>query len=212
MPLWRREALLRWAERENGWIIEDDYDGDLHFTGRPLAPLQRLDTHGRVIYVGTFTKMMFPSLRVAFLVAPPALVDAFRRAKHTMDGHAPGHTQAALADFIGEGHLATHLRRIIAEYDRRRVALLDAIANVGDLLESGPANSGLQFSAYLKHPVDDSRLASLCAEEGVDLLPLSKFYLGPSRAGLLLGFACSHPARTHAAMQTVTRAIRGQLV
>jgi GntR family transcriptional regulator/MocR family aminotransferase len=208
LSLERRTALLEWAVREDGWIIEDDYDGDLHFEGRPLAPLQRLDPAGRVIYVGTFSKMMFPSLRVAFLVAPQNLVSAFRKAKHSMDGHAPGHTQSALADFIMDGHLATHLRRIMAEYDRRRLALLESLSSVADLVTPGPSDSGLQLSVYLRKPADDRRIALLCRDEGIDLLALSKFYLETPRDGFVMGFACSHPARTQSAMRIVERVIR----
>lgn len=209
MALRRRLALLAWAERESGWILEDDYDGDFRYVGRPLAALQALDPAGRVLYVGTFNKMTFPALRLAFLVAPPSLVDAFLAAKHMMDGCTPTHTQAALADFIQEGHLATHLRRMLGEYDRRRGALLTALDTLADELEVGPADAGLHLTAYLRRPLDDRRIAAVCAKAGVALRPLSPYYLGPARPGFVLGFACSRPARTTAAMRIVARAIKG---
>ncbi|MEP6474136.1 MAG: PLP-dependent aminotransferase family protein [Gemmatimonadota bacterium] len=211
MTLERRQALLAWAATSEGWILEDDYDGDLRYSGRPLASLQALDTHDRVIYVGTFNKMMFPGLRIAFMVAPPDLVEAFVNTKHLLDGHAPGHTQAALAEFIDEGHLATHLRRVVGEYDRRRLALLAALEPLSDELEIGPADAGLHLATYLRHPIDDAAVAADCARKGVDLDPLSRFYLGQPRSGFVLGFACTRPAQTQVAMATVTRTIRAHI-
>lgn len=208
MSLARREALLDWAAEHDGWILEDDYDGDLRYAGRPLASLQALDTHGRVIYIGTFNKMMFPALRIAFLIAPPALAEAFVNTKHLMDGHAPGHNQAALAEFIEEGHLATHLRRVLGEYDKRRVALLAGLTSLEDELEVGPAEAGLHLTAYLRRPLDDRAIAEECARKGVDLDPLSRFYQGTPRQGFVMGFACSRPAQTQSALRIVARAIR----
>ncbi|MEP6731522.1 MAG: PLP-dependent aminotransferase family protein [bacterium] len=208
MSLSRRQALLAWAERERTWIIEDDYDGDLRYAGRPLASLQGLDPAGRVIYIGTFNKMMFSSLRLAYLVAPPSLVEPFLAAKHMMDGHAPIHTQAAMTRFIDDGHLATHLRRLVGEYDERRQALLSSLESLSDELEVGPSDAGLHLTAYLRHVVDDRGVSLECARAGIDLDPLSRFYLGPARSGFVLGFACSSPSRTEAAMRTVARVIR----
>ena len=210
MSLPRRLALLAWAARDRAWILEDDYDGDLRYSGRPLASLQALDPAGRVIYIGTFNKMMFPSLRIAFLVAPPSLVDPFTKAKHLMDGHAPSHTQVALAEFIAKGHLATHLRHLLGEYESRRGTLLAALETLLDKLDMGSSNAGLHLAAYLRRPLDDRRISAECARLGVDLHPLSRFYLGPPRAGFVLGFACSRPSRTHTAMRLVARVIGGQ--
>lgn len=208
MSLARRQALLAWAKRERAWIIEDDYDGDIRYAGRPLASLQGLDDDGRVIYIGTFNKMMFSSLRLAFLVAPASLVEPFMAAKHMMDGHAPTHTQAAMARFIDDGHLATHLRRSVSAYDERRQALLSALENLSDEFEIGPADAGLHLTVYLRRELDDRSLARECRKAGVDLHALSRFYLGPPRQGFVLGFACSSPSRTESAMQTVAREIR----
>lgn len=208
MSLPRRQALLAWAKRERAWIIEDDYDGDIRYVGRPLASLQGLDDAGRVIYIGTFNKMMFSSLRLAFLVAPTSLVEPFIAAKHMMDGHAPIHTQAAMARFIDDGHLATHLRRSVSAYDERRQALLSALENLSDEFEVGPADAGLHVTAYLRRELDDRRLARECRKTSVDLHALSRFYLGPPRPGFVLGFACSSPSLTESAMQTVAREIR----
>jgi GntR family transcriptional regulator/MocR family aminotransferase len=208
MSLPRRLALLAWAERTRGWIIEDDYDGDLRYAGRPLASLQALDPAGRVIYVGTYNKMMFPSLRLAYLVAPAALIDPFLAAKHMLDGHVAGHTQAALTAFIEEGHLATHLRRLLGEYDLRRRALHSALEALADELEIGPSDAGLHLTVYLRRQLDDRAIAGEAGQAGVDLDPLSRFYLGSPRRGFVLGFACSRPVRTRSAMQLVARLLR----
>jgi GntR family transcriptional regulator/MocR family aminotransferase len=208
MPLARRTALVAWAEREQGWIIEDDYDGDFRYAGRPLAALQALDSAGRVLYLGTFNKMMFPGLRLAFMVVPPGLIDPSLGAKHTMDAFAPGHTQAALAEFIREGHLATHLRRLVVEYDRRRRALLAALETVSDELEVGHSEGGMHLTVYLRRPLDERAIVERCGASGVTLSGLSRFYQGCPRHGFVLGFACASPSRIHAAMRTVAQQLR----
>ncbi|MGH6690569.1 MAG: PLP-dependent aminotransferase family protein [Gammaproteobacteria bacterium] len=208
MSLQRRLALLEWARRADAWILEDDYDGDLRYAGRPLAALQALDRAGRVIYTGTFCKVMFPSLRLAFLVAPPSLVDAVVAAKYALDAHTAKHAQAALADFIQEGYLASHLRRSISEYDERRHALLGELASLSDDLEVGPADAGLHLAAYLRRPLDACEIAAACATSGVRALPLAPYYIGPSREGFALGWGCAHPARTPVAARVLARAIQ----
>ena len=208
MPLDRRTALVAWAEREQGWVIEDDYDGDFRYAGRPLAALQALDSAGRVIYLGTFNKMMFPGLRLAFMVVPPGLIDATIAAKHTMDAFAAGHTQAALAEFIREGHLATHLRRLLVEYDRRRRALLAALETVSDELEVGQSEGGMHLPVYLRRAVDERTLSQRCLAAGVVLSGLSRFYQSCPRSGFVMGFACASPPRIHAAMRTVAQQLR----
>ena len=126
LSLARRLQLLNWAGRAGAWILEDDYDSEFRFAGRPLAAVQGLDTEGRVLYAGTFNKVMFPSLRLAYLVVPPALVDAFVAARALSDGCPPALTQAALADFIEQGHFAAHVRRMRAIYQERRDALRES--------------------------------------------------------------------------------------
>ncbi len=208
MSLPRRLALLDWARRTNAWILEDDYDGDLRYEGRPLASLQALDTAGRVIYTGTFCKMMFPALRLAFLVAPPSLIDAFIGAKHTLDAHTAKHTQAALADFIQEGHLATHLRRSIGEYDERRQALLAALETLAHELDVGPADAGLHLTALLRRPLNSRAISAVCRKSDVVAASLPPYCIGPPRQGFVLGWGCAHPTRTRAAMRVLERAIQ----
>lgn len=207
MSLARRAALVAWAERTGGWILEDDYDGDFRYAGRPLAALQAIDGAGRVIYLGTFNKMMFPGLRLAFLVAPPDLVGGFAGAKHSFDAFTAQHTQAALAEFIREGHLASHLRRLLLEYDRRRRALLAALHTVADQLETGQSEGGMHLTVYLRRPRDERGIVDRCARSGVVLQRLSRYYLENPRAGFVLGFACASPARIHSAMRVVARAL-----
>ncbi len=207
MPLCRRSALVAWAERTGGWVLEDDYDGDFRYAGRPLAALQAIDAAGRVIYLGTFNKMMFSGLRLAFLVVPPELVDGFIGAKHALDGFTPLHTQAALAEFIREGHLAAHLRRLLLEYDRRRRALLSALQAVAEHLEIGQSEGGMHLTVYLRRPLDEKGIVERCARAGVMLLRLSNYYLERPRTGFVLGFACVTPARIHTAMRVVARAL-----
>lgn len=208
MPLWRRTALVAWAAQENTWILEDDYDGDFRYRGRPLPALQALDAGGRVLYTGSFNKILFPGLRLAYLVVPTALADAFVGAKFSLDAFTPGHTQAALADFIREGHLAAHLRQLLVEYDRRRQALLEALQSVSKDMEVGDSEGGMHLTVYLRDSLDESAIAERCWRSGVVLHPLSRYYLGPPRSGFVLGFACVCPSRIQAAMRVVARALR----
>ena len=208
MPPLRRAMLVAWAQQENGWILEDDYDGDFRYQGRPLAALQALDPPGRVIYAGSFNKILFPGLRIAFLVAPTGLVDAFVGAKFSLDAFTPGHTQMALAEFIREGHLATHVRHLLVEYDRRRQALLEALRTVEDDLEVGDSEGGMHLTVYLRRTTDEFTIAERCARSRVILYPLSRYYLGPPRFGFVLGFAGASPGRIQAAMRVVARALK----
>ena len=116
MSLARRLALLEWVRRSGAWVIEDDYDSEFRYSGRPIAALQGLDFTGRVIYLGTFSKVLFPSLRLGYLILPPDLVEPFTNARALVDRHSPLIEQAVLADFIAEGHFARHIRRMRALY------------------------------------------------------------------------------------------------
>ena len=207
MPLDRRLALLEWARTRGGWILEDDYDGDFRYEGRSPAALQALDPGGRVIYIGTFTKMMFPALRLSYMVVPEELVSIFDTMKHLADGFTTLHTQVALAEFIDGGHLAAHLRHMLREYDTRRLALIEAIAPLAGLLELGPASAGFHVTAYLKGDQDDRAVAQACARRGVDLHPLSPFYVNKPRPGLLFGFACACPEQIARGMTIVRESL-----
>ncbi|HEV3468952.1 MAG TPA: PLP-dependent aminotransferase family protein [Pyrinomonadaceae bacterium] len=191
MSLARRLALLEWAGRAGAWIIEDDYDSEYRYAGRPLAALQGLDREQRVVYLGTFSKVLFPALRIGYMVVPVDLVDAFRSARALSDRHSPTVEQAILADFISEGHFARHIRRMRALYAERQAALVAACREeLGGLLELKPADAGLHLTGLLPEGVSDLEASRAAEARGVEAQPLSAFHLGPARAGgLVLGYA-----------------------
>jgi len=193
MSLKRRLALLEWARANDAWIFEDDYDSEYRYTGRPLASLQGLDVHNRVIYMGTFSKVMFPALRLGFLVVPSHLSESFAAARAVGDRHSPTVEQAALADFIAEGHFARHVRRMRVIYAQRQAALLDAARRYVDgLVALQPAHAGMHLVGFLSPGIDDCEVARRAAAKGIGVAPLSPYYLGnPVKRGLVIGFAGS---------------------
>jgi GntR family transcriptional regulator/MocR family aminotransferase len=190
MSLARRVALLSWAERRGAAVIEDDYDSEFRFDGRPLEPLQSLDRSGRVIYIGSFSKVLLPSLRLGFLVAPASLAAGLREAKALADWHGPPETQAALAQLIEEGLLARHIRRVRGTYRERRERLADALRrHLPDQLAPVPASAGLHLSAFFHdRKLDTAALARRALEVGLGLQPLLPYYRSNPRAGLALGY------------------------
>lgn len=190
LSLERRLALLRWAEERDAWILEDDYDSEYRYEGRPLMSLQGLDGAGRVLYLGTFSKTLFPGLRLGFLVLPGDLVEPFAAARYFLDHHPPVPHQAALADFIGGGHLARHVRRMRDLYTTRRAALVEGIAaRFGGRLEVLSSDAGLHLTARFLEPVDDVAVEAAARERGLGVLALSPFYGGErSSPGLVFGF------------------------
>jgi GntR family transcriptional regulator/MocR family aminotransferase len=211
MSLQRRLELLSWATHQRAWIVEDDYDSEYRYTGPPLASLQGLDRAGCVIYVGTLSKVLFPGLRLGYLVAPPGLAEALVAGKAVQDRHTAVLPQLVLADFMAEGHFGRHIRRTREAYAQRRQVLLDAIAGqFSDTFTTGPADAGLDLCVYFKRPMDEQRVAQAAAERGIDVRPLSYYAssLAPRDwpAGLLLGFAATPPAelrRAVAVLKTV---------
>jgi GntR family transcriptional regulator/MocR family aminotransferase len=190
MSLPRRMALLAWAGERNAAVIEDDYDSEFRFGGRPLESLQGLDRAGRVIYVGTFSKSLLPALRLGYLVAPPSLHGALAQAKFLTDWHSSLPSQAALAQFIDEGLFARHVRRMRTEYESRQEAILDALAG-DDVMTPLPSAAGMHVTVLLPQtaPVDTLPVARKAWAAEVALHPLSDFYAGaPPRAGLVLGY------------------------
>ena len=198
MSLHRRLALLEWASRSGAWILEDDYDSEYRYAGRPLAALQGLDPAGRVIYAGTFSKVLFPSLRLGYLVVPPDLTEAFMAARALTDRQSPSVTQAALADFIDGGHFARHIRQTRALYAERQDVLVRAVRrSLGGLLEVTPAEAGMHLLGWLPDGVDDRDAARAALVREVEVPPLSGFRARPARAGdrggLILGYAAYTP-------------------
>ena len=178
LTLPRRQALLAWAERNNAAIIEDDYDSEFRFGERPLEPLQTLDAKGRVVYVGSFSKTMLPTLRLGFLVTPPSLRAALHKAKFVSDWHSSTLAQAALARFIDDGAFARHVRRATAIYRQRHEMLADAISrDFADHLELIPSTTGLHVTALARRMSADqiAAVARRAAERGVAVQVLSSF-------------------------------------
>jgi GntR family transcriptional regulator/MocR family aminotransferase len=187
----RRMQLLSWAARTGAWIIEDDYDSEYRFGGRPLASLQGMDADDRVIYVGTFSKVMFPALRVGYIVAPKDLIEAFATVRDAFDTFSSTLYQAALADFITEGQFARHIRRMRALYLERRTVLLNAIdQHMDGKLEVIGTHAGMQLTALLPRGVDDVALSIKTAKLDISTRPLSICYAKPTkRGGVILGYS-----------------------
>jgi GntR family transcriptional regulator / MocR family aminotransferase len=213
MSLPRRLALLDWAGRAGAWVVEDDYDSEYRYEGRPLASLQGLDTEGRVVYVGTFSKVMFPSLRLGYLVAPPPLVDAFVAAREMAGRHSPSVEQAALTEFIEEGHFGRHIRRMRTLYGERQAALIRALRREADgLVEVEPSPAGMHLVAWLREGIDDGEVSREALARGVETCPMSAFYAGRTpRGGLELGYAAFSEAQLRKGAAQLCAAVRASL-
>jgi GntR family transcriptional regulator/MocR family aminotransferase len=209
LPASRRLALLAEARARGIWIVEDDYDCEYRYGGPPLQALQGLDGGERVLYVGTFSKVLFPGLRLGYVVLPPGLVDGFLRLKTAADGFVPGWPQAILAEFIAEGHLVQHIRRMRVLYRRRRAALLAAIErHAGDLLTPRLSEAGLHVAAEFRDGRDDRAAAEAARAAGLTVAPLSRYAVGRRLSGLLLGFAAFPEAELETAVQRLAKALR----
>lgn len=186
----RRMSLLNWAARSSSWIIEDDYDSEYRFASRPIASLQGLDLHCRVIYVGTFSKVLFPALRLGYMVVPKDLLPAFSAARDATDIFSSILYQAVLTDFIREGHFARHVRRMRVLYMDRRKALVSALqSHIGDDVEVIGAEAGMHLVALLPPGTDDVEISKQAAHYGISVMPLSTCYVRrPARPGLILGY------------------------
>jgi len=191
LSLKRRLALLQWAHASGAWIVEDDYQGEFTYEGRRLETLHALDRGGRVLHVGSFTNALFPSLRLGYLLVPVAMCEVFEAVRSQLDDHTHGIQQAVLADFIDEGHLAAHLRRMRPTYQERRDVLLEACERLPGAM-AGPACSGMSVALHLRRGLSDRALRARGHEAGLDLMPLSRFDEGLN--GLLLGYTALTPA------------------
>jgi GntR family transcriptional regulator/MocR family aminotransferase len=210
LSLPKRMQLLDWAHRHGAWILEDDFDSEYRYESRPIPALQGLDHFGRVIYIGTFSKVLFPSLRLGYLIVPEDLVDAFVSARWVSDRSSPQIEQAALADFIEEGHLATHVRRMRTLYMERRAVMMSMIrGELADVLESWDADAGMHTVGWLPEGVSDAAAAEELAKAGINTVPVSHFSLQPpSRGGLLLGYAGFSPRTIRKSMRELGTVIR----
>jgi GntR family transcriptional regulator / MocR family aminotransferase len=189
----RRLQLLEWAQRSRAWIVEDDYDSEYRYGNLPIASLQGLDGNGRVIYIGTFSKVMFPSMRLGYLVIPVDVIERFAAMRQVMD-ICPTHiTQAVMSDFIREGHFARHVRRMRPIYaERRRVLIAELERQLGDNVTIIGDQAGMHLAIFLAPGRDDRKIAATAARQSLWLSALSSSYVGKTpRHGFVLGFGNS---------------------
>jgi GntR family transcriptional regulator / MocR family aminotransferase len=207
LSLTRRLALLDWANRTGAYLLEDDYDSEYRFAGRPLAALQGLDEAERVIYIGTFSKVLFPALRIGYLILPMPLVEEFLRLRRYVDTHLPILEQAVLTDFMAEGHFTRHLRRMRTLYAERRAALLTAARDLP--LDIYAPEAGIHCVGWLPAGMDDQALVRQGDAHGLDLTPISTFCMEPlARKGLLLGYGGYSVAEIKAGVRRLAAALR----
>ena len=212
LPLARRVELLDWAAAPRAWLIEDDYDGEFRYGGRPLAALKSLDRDGCVIYIGSFSKALFPALRLGYMVLPPALRDAFVAAKWLEDRGCNALEQAALARFMADGGFERHLRRAAQTLRARRAAMLAGLArHAAGVVEVVDSNAGMHLTAWLVGlgHADCERLIDHARERGLGLYAIAPYCLkAPPRPGLVLGYAGLPPQDIEAAMKLFGRCLR----
>ena len=190
LPIGRRLALLEWAGRANAWVLEDDCDSEFRWEGKPLPPLATLDRSGRVIYCGTFSKTLAPALRLGFAVVPAPLIPAFVRLRTLMDRGTDALGQATLAEFMRQGLLGPHIRRMRTEYAHRREAVLQAMAKHTASAIPLAAPGGLHMTVRLRDGMDEAGCVAACRSRGLGVSPLRAYYAGtPRMTGLVVGFA-----------------------
>ncbi len=211
MALRRRLELLDWAQAADAFVLEDDYDSEYRYAGRPLAALQGLDENGRVIYVGSFSKVMFPGLRIGYLVAPEGLIEPLCAIRRLLDSHPSSIAQAALADFITDGYLTSHIRRMRALYEERQAFFIETVREIlGDKLRIAPDEAGMHLVGHLPDDADDAELSKRARAAGVVALPLSAFYREtPHQKGLLFGYAGVPAAETRRAIERLATVFAG---
>jgi len=185
----RRLQLIEWAQHSRAWIIEDDYDSEYRFESAPIASLQGLDSNARVIYVGTFSKVLFPALRLGYIVIPPDLIDRFFTMRRVMDLGQPTFSQKVLADFIEEGHFARHIRRMRVFYGNLRRVLVDnLIKTCAQTLEMIGDEAGMHLTAFLTRSRSDEEISARAVRHGLSIWPLSRMYMEHPRQGFILGY------------------------
>jgi GntR family transcriptional regulator / MocR family aminotransferase len=211
MSLERRIALLGAANQAGAWIIEDDYDGEFFFGGRPPPTLKSVDTAGLVIYVGTFSKSLFPSLRLGFVLAPPALVATFQTVMRTFLSGVASSIQAIVAEFIDEGHFTTHIRRMRRVYAERYETLYRAAeTHLGEHLRVAQTTGGLHTVATLHGDLSEREIAANADAQGVTVSPLSRFLIAPAATrGLVLGFGGAPTAEIESGVRILAQVLHG---
>jgi GntR family transcriptional regulator/MocR family aminotransferase len=210
MSLSRRIELLTWATEHDAAIIEDDYDSEFRFGGRPVETLYGLDTRGRVLYVGTFSKTMLPALRLGFVVVPESLQPAFRFAKFVADWHGPLTAQAALARFIDEGLLARHIRKMRIEYSARHQRIREVLAEQGNWLVPIDSVAGMHLTALLPpgQHLSAQEMLDRADNSGIVAWILDGFYARrPTQSGLVLGYGAIPLTKIEAGLQLLRRVL-----
>ena len=208
----RRLQLLDWAHGSGSWIIEDDYDNEYRYESMPIASLQGLDRNARVIYIGTFSKTLFPSIRVGYVVIPPDLIQRFLTVRHAMDIYPPHLYQAVLENFINEGHFARHIRRTRLVYGERRTALVEALkSEFGTSMKLLGADAGVHLVVILPKGLRDRAIAEAARHQHLWLWPLSACYLDrAARQGFILGFGSTTPRQIPSAVRRLREVIKSQ--
>jgi GntR family transcriptional regulator / MocR family aminotransferase len=211
LSLGRRFELLRVASKAGAWIVEDDYDSEFRYVGQPLAALQGLDTEQRVIYVGTFSKVLFPSARIGYIIAPRDLIDGLVHARSVGGVQSQSLDQAVLADFISEGHFARHIRRMRKLYaERQQVLLKAARSELVGLLDIKPSDAGMHLIGWLPEGVNDQAASRAAFDHGVEVTPLSAYCIKPPKRGALrLGYTGYTSREVWAATRRLATALRG---
>ncbi|SFP36889.1 GntR family transcriptional regulator / MocR family aminotransferase [Ectopseudomonas composti] len=210
LALDRRLAIIEWAQRQQGWIIEDDYDSEFHYAGKPTACVQGLDPHERTIYIGTFTKSLFPGLRIGYMVLPSVLVAPMTVARTLLDGHSAPIPQLTLARFIEGGHFGAHIRTMRAVYAERRDVLARLVReHLGEFVETQVPGGGMQMPCTFIRDIDEDELVAAARQAGIDLLGLSALHATERRmSGFLMGFAAHAPHELEPAVKTLANLLR----
>ena len=210
MRMEQRLRLLDVAERLDSWIIEDDFDGEYRFQGRPVPAMQGTDRSDRVIYLGTFAKLLFPALRLGFMVLPQPLLKGVAQALRITGQFAPLLLQAALADFIDQGHMSMHLRRMRRIYSvRREVFRQIAETYLSDWMLLRPTDAGIQFVGELRKGCDDRAVAAAAQRRGINVAPLSIHYRhSEPLAGLVMGYAATNETTMLSGFKLLREALR----
>lgn len=210
LALDRRLAAIAWAQQEQAWIIEDDYDSEFHYAGKPMACVQGLDQHERTIYIGTFTKSMFPGLRIGYMVLPTSLVAPMTVARTLLDGHSAPIAQLTLARFIEGGHLGAHVRTMRAVYAERRDVLARLVCeHLGDFLEPRVPAGGMQMPCTLIRDISERTAVDCARRAGIDLLGLTQLHASnPQQAGFLMGFAAHTPHELEVAARKLAQVLQ----
>ncbi len=209
MPLDRRMELLDWAFEQQCWIIEDDYDSEYHYQSRPVASLQGLARQQQVIYMGSFSKVLYPSLRLGYLILPPALVDVFTKAKQEQTGMTPMHTQAVTAAFMQEGHFSRHLRRMRLHYEEKLNTLLQACQVLKPWCSVHDQGAGMHLALEFKADINEVAVVQQLKEKKILCSPLSSYFYGKNKQyGLVLGFTNSTPEEINQGVAEIYKVLK----